>query len=300
MAQKKDQLSFSLQLANHLSWQFMAFGEAIPWAKELAHIMRLKNRPAAKNAVKIFILSQDNATPPIKRLPAVIKKSLPQTDWQSNDDKIARRWIHPKTPHTIFELGKYINHDLEIIKMWRVLAPIYEGVIENGGLPFHAGLIVKNKQGFILSAPGGTGKSTCCRRVPKPWQAWCDDECLILPAGDGKYRVHPFPTWSDHLWKKQSHNTWQVEKSVSLAKIYFIEQAKKEKALPLTSGLSAVIIHHTARQMCQKNWPKLDTTLPHAIKHKLFASACALARSVACYRLKVAKYGTFWKKIVSA
>ena len=65
-----------------------------------------------------------------------------------------------------------------------------------GGLPFHATLLEYQGQGIILAAPGGTGKSTCSRRVPPPWRACCDDEVLVVKSPDGRYLAHPFPTWT--------------------------------------------------------------------------------------------------------
>ncbi|PIS28378.1 SynChlorMet cassette protein ScmC [Candidatus Saganbacteria bacterium CG08_land_8_20_14_0_20_45_16] len=289
---------FSLKLADGSSWQFIAFGKAKPWLRKLARIMKLKKK-SNKKAVNVFILFQDGSNlPGIAKIPLLYRNNLPLKGWQSNGDQQAERWTHPQRSHTIFVLRKPFNHQAMIIQMWRTLAPVYEQVIANGGLAFHAGLIVRNKKGVLLSAPGGTGKSTCCRRVPKPWQAWCDDECLIVKTRND-YRVHPFPTWSEYLGDQKCQHSWPTMQSACLSNIYFLEQATKEGVEPIHPGVATVLIHHTAKDMTQKAWPQPKTAFPLNMKHKIFINACRLAKKISCFNLKVERFGKFWNNIIA-
>lgn len=92
-----------------------------------------------------------------------------------------------------------IDSDLNFIQMASLLNPIFRQIIDYGGTCYHGGLIEYQGQGILLSGPSGTGKSTCCRRIPSPWQALSDDECLIS-WHDQHYQVQPLPTWSA-FWK---------------------------------------------------------------------------------------------------
>ena len=144
MPTREKKFKFSFKLANGLVWQFIAFNDTIPWAKKLARIMQLRNLPR-KRAAKIFILPHKASFDPIKRLPASSRRNLPAKGWIKNKGAFSLCWSHPKSPHTIFELLEYANQNVEIIRMWLALTPIYKRAIESGGLSFHAGLIAKNK-----------------------------------------------------------------------------------------------------------------------------------------------------------
>ena len=112
----------------------------------------------------------------------------------------------------------------------------------------HATLLEYQGQGIILAAPGGTGKSTCSRRVPPPWRACCDDEVLVVKSPDGRYLAHPFPTWSDYIWQR-AENTWQVEKALPLAGIFFFKQSLEEdRVKPLGGALSALSATRSASE----------------------------------------------------
>jgi SynChlorMet cassette protein ScmC len=291
-------MSFSLKLANNLSWQFMAFGSAVKTAAKMAHIMRLKDDKTIP-PIKIILLpkqAKENPAPPLKHLPAVLRRQLPSKNWEKKDDKIAVCWSHPKCRHILFELMETDKHALIIIQIWRVLGPIFEKIIETGGLPFHAGLVVKDKKGYILAGPGNIGKSTACRRIPRPWRDLCDDECIIVRLKNGHYRVHPFPTWSAYLWDKRRKKSWLVERSVELAALCFLEQAKRDKISPLGKGLTATRINQSCRQSMQKNLIRMEKKNP-SLHAKIFSNACQLSNAVDAYKLKVKLTGRFWEEM---
>jgi SynChlorMet cassette protein ScmC len=80
-----------------------------------------------------------------------------------------------------------------------ILDPIFMQVIDTGALPLHAGLVEREGRGALLAGPSGIGKSTCCAKIPAPWNAHSDDETIVLRDSIGRFVAHPFPTWSDNF-----------------------------------------------------------------------------------------------------
>jgi len=176
---------------------------------------------------------------------------------------------------------------------------IFRESIRRGGLPFHAALVEREGQGVILAAPGGTGKSTCCRRILPPWQAHCDDEVLVSLASDGRYLAHPFPTWSNFFFQRRK-KTWRVEVALPLAGIFFLEQSPSDSSLPLGPAEAAVAATASAQKVMI---PLLLLGYPEdarIIRRTMFANACELVKKIPAFRLKVSLTGRFWEQIEAA
>jgi len=107
--------------------------------------------------------------------------------------------------------------------------------------------------GFLLAGQGGTGKSTCCRRLPNNWKPLCDDESLIVLDKSKVYHVHPFPTWSDYI-QKRAKNIWDVQGSVPLSAIFFLEQSEKDEVIPLSKEQSAILMTKSSKQAYDRSW----------------------------------------------
>ncbi len=84
---------------------------------------------------------------------------------------------------------------------------------KNGGLLVHGALAEWNGQGVILAGPGGVGKTTASKRLPRPWRSLSDDNTLIVKSPDGSYWAHPWPTWSQYRQGKMS-GSWDVQTAV--------------------------------------------------------------------------------------
>lgn len=188
------------------------------------------------------------------------------------------------------------NDARKIKKILDVILPIYRQSIAQGGLPIHAGLAELNGRGVLLSAPSGTGKSTCCRRLPEYWRPLCDDETLVVLDPPKKYRAHPFPTWSDYFWK-HSTMTSDVQYSVPLTSVFFLEQAVTDGIESMGQGKAALMLYESARQACHKFSRLLNSDDQRKLNYQIFNNACAIAKEVPAYRLYVSLHGKFWTEI---
>jgi SynChlorMet cassette protein ScmC len=177
-----------------------------------------------------------------------------------------------------------------------VLLAIYRQSIDRGGLPCHSGLAELDGSGILLSAPSGTGKTTCCKRLPEYWRPLCDDETLLVLDKKDQYQAHPFPTWSDYLWKR-AQTTWDVQHSVPLAGVFFLRQAAVDGVAPLGQGKAAMMLYESANQVCYKFSEILTGKELKQLRCNLFNNACAIAKKISAYRLEVSLHGRFWIKI---
>jgi SynChlorMet cassette protein ScmC len=216
--------------------------------------------------------------------------------WSLRDLKPVRIWSTNGTSEKVIEVPFLGNKELEIISMLFSLIPVHHAVISNGGLPFHAALVTKNGSGLLLAGPGDRGKSTCAARIPRPWEALCDDEAMIVREKNGQYAVHPFPTWSDHM-SGRSHKTWDVQRYVPLRAIFFLEQSEDDKIVEISKSQAATRSYRAAEQVSGQNWRGLDPAEVREFRNKLFENACNLIKEVPAYVLRVSLAGRFWEEM---
>jgi SynChlorMet cassette protein ScmC len=151
-------------------------------------------------------------------------------------------------------------------------------------------------KGILLAAPADTGKSTCCRRLPPPWKALCDEETLVLSNDAKHYIAHPFPTWSDYF-RKRSHRTWDVQRHIPVSALFFLEQSEEDEVIPLGKGEAAVLAQQLAIHVCYRYFTHLDHEQVRTRKEILFENACEIAKTIPAFKLRVSLTGRFWEKI---
>jgi len=177
--------------------------------------------------------------------------------------------------------------------------PFNNRASDEGGLPFHAALIEKKGAGVLLAASGHTGKSTCSRRLAANWTPLCDDEALVISDKEKRFRVHPFPTWSDYM-DRGSDNTWDIQHSVPLCGIFFLEQSDTDEAIALGQGEAAALVNESVTQVCEKYWRTGNREFQRNSRRQVFNNACALAENIPAFKLRVSLNGRFWEKIEQA
>jgi SynChlorMet cassette protein ScmC len=131
---------------------------------------------------------------------------------------------------------------------------------------------------------------------PQPWKPLCDDETLVVLDRQKQYRAHPFPTWSDYLWER-AENTWNVQYSVPVAAVFFLERAESDEVSSLGEGQAAVLMNESATQVCEKFWRRMDAEFQRQFRMALFDNACRMAMSVPAFRLRASLHCRFWEEM---
>jgi SynChlorMet cassette protein ScmC len=281
---------YLLQLADGQGWDIVAAQGVRSWASTFASIMQLD--PHASNRHPKLIFTR-------KRGGMAGWEELPPTGWKPQDLTSLQVWYHPEVSDVVCELGHAMDDTLEIIRMWLALSPVYNRTLESGGLPLHAAMVAKDGKGILIAAAGGIGKSTCCRRILPPWEALCDDTTLVVLDGQNRFRAHPFPTWSNYLWKR-AETTWDVQQHVPLAAILFLEQGPADEVITVGKGQASVLITEAATQVCQTGWRNILPQEQRIIKEAIFENACTIARRVPAFRLRATMHGRFWEEMEHA
>lgn len=292
---------YGLELADGSVWVFAATEEASGWLHELARIMEL--RPTGKKGIRRIYFSTERdlkaSNPPV----TIGGGGNGKNGWRPHGNGgVHRIWRHETVPAVHMALNEaFVAHpEIKYINMWSALREIHRHALDVGGTPIHAALATCDGRGVLIAAPGQTGKSTCCRRLPGDWEALCDDQTLVLRDPDGGFRAHPFPTWSDYLWR-DSHKSWVVGRAVRLSAIFFLEQASTDRAMPVGDPAEAVLsVFAAAKQAWQPCWERVPSDEKKNASSLLFHIASEIAGAVPCFRLSATLEGEFWKEMEDA
>ncbi len=291
---------YLLQLGNEQGWQLVPTEGVRLEVHELARIMKLKSYEANGYPKVIFIRSGseswscENTTTSLERN---MREGFCGFGWEPQDLGVLRVWCHDSMPDFVCEVRDEMgDSELNMLSVRLSLYPIYQRAQETGGLPFHAGLIERDGRGILLAGPKDAGKTTCCRRLPTPWNVLCDEETLLLSNSAKQYVAHPFPTWSDYF-RKRSERTWDVQKHIPVSAVFFLEQAKEDEVIPVGQGEAAVFAQQSAMQVCHRYWNNLDHEEIKTLKKKLFNNACEFSKAIQAFKLRVSLTGRFWERI---
>ena len=290
---------YRLYLSDGSRWWITGDAFNARWIDKLAAIMGLEES-ASNGSPKLVFCKKGHLNGVVyggtDSLPSKSRSSENGNGWYFYDHDTLRVWYHNEIPDVICEMNNSEGYEIEIINMWNSLQPIYQQSICRGGLSLHAGLAELDGRGYLLVGSSDKGKSTCCRRLPDYWKPLCDDEALVVLDEYKKYRAHPFPSWSDHLWDR-SKKTWDVQSSVALHGVFLLEQSEIDEVVPVGEGQASVHISESAMQICQKFWRTLDGKGQRQFRTALFNNACQMAKQIPAYRLRVSLHGRFWEKM---
>jgi SynChlorMet cassette protein ScmC len=270
-----------LELAEGCGWNIVPSEEAVSWVRQFAGIMQLDERLDERYPNLFIARKHDPNCSSATRV---------------RSSRHVRFHLHDTGRDITCDIGEFEDQEKEFLKMWEILLPIYGDVKQSGGMPIHSALVHKNGKGVLLAATGGTGKSTCCRRIPAPWRALCDDESLVRRDAQNGYVVHPFPTWSEYIWKRSSP-VWNVREAVPLVGIFFLQQSEKDEAIPIGHGEAALMIYALAGQTCWCCRVIQEQEENRASNVKSLDSAAELVRAVPSFKLKLSLGGCFWEEI---
>ena len=108
--------------------------------------------------------------------------------------------------------------------------------------------------------------------------------------------IHPFPTWSDYIVER-AENTWDVQRSILLSAIFFIEQSEVDNATPLSVSQASILISNSAVQAIKGNKTLENRKYHSSIMTTIFNNSLDIAKLIPAFRLKVSLKGEFWKEI---
>ncbi len=281
---------FSLKLADGTNWGFAATCATLPWLEEFAKIMQLKetsSREKISRRLMFLALKNDN----LEHL----------KNWNGYaQGKVYRIWEHNEIPENFIELNlDFLDHEeIRYINMSASLKPLFKYYVDSScGVPIHATLAEYKGKGILIAASGGTGKSTCYRRLPKKegWTPLSDDNALLVKKNE-QFMVHPMPTWSDHLWKR-SFTTFNTSYFAPLSAIFFLEQAETDEVIPLSKNIAVKKVYESFKQIWETFWVKMEKDEKIAMNKGIFDSAMNVIAMIPCYTLKATLDGNFWKEI---
>ena len=283
---------YKLILSDEKVWGFTAAHKISPWLETFADIMQLKqddNVAEIDHQLTFLALKENNAFP---------KDKLDLDAWTMyKNGRVYRVWSHSTIPETFIELNQdFLDHEeLKYVNMWSSLKPIFRFYVESGGGPVHAACAEVNGKGIVIAASGGVGKSTCSQRLPEHWNSLSDDTTLILNAND-QYRIHPMPTWSDHLWSTK-YTTFETGFSVPLSAIFFLEQGDCDEVTPLAKNIAAQYLFESQKQSWESYWSRIDKEEKRQMVVNTFNNSCNIMKEIPCYTLKATLNGKFWEEI---
>jgi hypothetical protein len=168
-----------------------------------------------------------------------------------------------------------------------------------GGFLIHGALAERDGMGVILTAPGGTGKTTASNRLPPPWRSLCDDTTLVVRDPQGNYWAHPWPTWSC-FQDKGPGGSWDVQNAVPLKGIFFLAQAVEDRVERVGHGQAVSLLVECVGQVSTFITPSLFKEELRALHLERFNNLCALARVIPAHVLHISLTGAFWQEIEQA
>lgn len=300
---------YCLSLSDEIGWWITSDKSNSEWLARFADILELEECAMDGSPKLIFCRMADTDDTENIANHAISSQlrswGYDDTGWMSYRDNTLCIWWHNTIPDVVCEIKSSKsddakqNMDIAYINMWTALGPIFQRSIGRGGLPFHAGLAELDGRSILIAAPGDTGKSTSCRRLPDYWTALSDDEVLVVLTKQNQYRTHPFPTWSDYLWRR-GDKTWNVQYSVPLSAIFFLEQSDTDEVIPVGLGEAAILISESAIQVCRKFWRRSDKVDERKYKQELFNNACEITKLIPTFHLHATLHGRFWEEIEKA
>jgi len=284
---------YCLKLVNGDGWWITSDDENIRLIDKLASIMKLQECPL-DNSVKIIFAKTLNSG--ISKIHAPdIANAIIEERWDFFNYRSVHIWHNDSINDIICEVMGNQDELIDYIVLMNSLLPVYLRNLEMKGLPLHTALAEYKGKGVLFAAPGGTGKSTCCRRLPDYWTPLCDDEALIVLDKNDIYRAHPFPTWSDYLIKREE-NTWDVQYSVPISAIFFIEQSEHDEVIYIDNRKATLLITGSSNQILTSFFHSMEKEQKIKISREMFNNAFDMAKKIPVFRLRVSLNGQFWKE----
>ena len=207
----------------------------------------------------------------------------------------------PETGPLVCCLSRGMDRISKAMQMARLGRYIATQTMPRGGMLIHGGLVRYQGHGIILAAPGGTGKSTACSRLPTSWDALSDDATLVVQTPEGRYFAHPWPTWSTFLSAGSQECDCYVEQAVPLSSIFFLHQSPCDQVEPLSRANATAFVTESIRQVVLlRRIEENPDDIMEGFLNMCLPAAERLVNSVPTYILRISLCGAFWEEIAIA
>ncbi|GAB6075487.1 SynChlorMet cassette protein ScmC [Desulfurobacterium crinifex] len=213
------------------------------------------------------------------------------SDWSERKFKTLKAWINKKNKDIVFQV-QGIEDIYKRTSIFLAALILYEKLISEGALLVHSALIKKSDQGFLLAGRSGIGKSTACRRIPHPWQALSDDLTLVVPFKG--YKAYPVANMGEYLLYGRIS---KLQKPVSLKAVFFLEQSKEDRVLPIMNGKSALLLYTRTLEAFKVIIDSIPKEEKRNLYQEIFNNVCQLSLRIPAFKLFISLEGKFWKEI---
>jgi SynChlorMet cassette protein ScmC len=222
----------------------------------------------------------------VKNISVHVLKS--ETQWRDLPKEHANEFV--------FRVGPVSTPQKMAFQLTRISQVVAHSSEKNGGLLVHGALAERNGVGVILAGPGGVGKTTASKRLPRPWRSMSDDNTLIVRSPDGTYWAHPWPTWS-RFRRGDMSGSWDVQAAVKLDLICMLSQAGKDFLFPLPIRQIISELVDVSGQTFFIMANGMDKGAIRRINLMRFQNAMTISKKVPICRLEISKSSKFWKEI---
>lgn len=200
------------------------------------------------------------------------------------------------TGAVVCRIAEPTDPDAKALAMQIVSSLVAHEALARGGLLLHGALAEYKGSGFIMAGPGSVGKSTASRRLPLPWRSLSDDKTLVVRDSKGRFRAHPWPTWS-RFYDNGPGGSWAVEDAVPLRAIFFIAQSPSDQLEPVGATPAAALVLESAVDLAGEVRRVTDENAARKLHGEMVAATRALVSAVPAFWLGLSLSGRYWEEI---
>lgn len=169
----------------------------------------------------------------------------------------------------------------------------------DGGVLLHGALAERDGAAALLLGPSGRGKTTASRMLAPPWRSLSDDLALLKPFAPGRWRAHPWPTWSA-LRGGAAGRSWDIRRGFDAQGIFFLKRGPDGVAERIGSGRAACLLSESFEQAWWAGSALFCRETLSGMRRQAFANISRLARDVPAFLLPLSPAGHFWERIEEA
>jgi len=271
--------SYRLALADTMTIDLLTTAESDTWIRKVARVMHLKTPSSSGSLRKLH--------------------EIERAEQAAREHGVLTLRSDGNGTQLVFDVRAKPPGALTVREVWQSIYPFYERLVRLGGLPLHSALVRRGDTCLLVAAAAGTGKSTCCRRLPADWKAICDEEVVLVPCSEGSWHAHPFPTWSDIVERKLDH-TWDHSQRLPVSAVFLLEQGEADSAERVGAGEAILFLTRRAREKCFLFDWSLDAEEERSFRRRLFENVCTFAGAIPAYKLTASGSGRFWEEMERA